>query len=73
MQVKSNKVARQLSSVPTTHRPQVLQAISDKVHSVTAEIKYLQAEGHKLRDLVRDCPDDVHSKLDWIQSRLSES
>ena len=73
MQPQSNKVARQLSSMPTTHRQSVLQAISSHVHKVTADIKHIQAEGQRLRGLIEECPEDVTSKLDWINARLAQN
>lgn len=71
MQAKSNKVARQLSSMPNTHREGTLSAISKKAHDLTAQIVHLKTESARLKDLVDGAPGNGISRLDWINKQLN--
>ncbi len=64
-------VSRQLSSVPQTHRLSTLRAIADKTHAMTERIEFLNVEGHRVRDALREMPEDVDSRLTWLNSRLN--
>jgi hypothetical protein len=67
---KSNPIARQLSSVPQTHRTSTLQAISQSAHKTTARIEFLKIEGQKIQELVDKMPEDASSRLAWLSSNL---
>lgn len=70
MQPKTNPIARQLSSVPRTHRQDTLNSISKKTHDVTARIEFLKVEGKKMQDLLQNVPDDSDSRLAWLHRQL---
>lgn len=73
MKPQSNKAARQLSSMPNTHRQSTLSAISAKTHSVTSEIKRLGVEANRLKELIDKAPKgDGLSRLDWIHQQLHQ-
>lgn len=73
MMPKSNKVARQLSSMPNTHRQSTLSAISAKAHATTSEIKRLGVEANRLKELIDKAPKgDGLSRLDWIHQQLHQ-
>ena len=72
MQMKTNKVARQLSSMPVTHRQSTLSAISAKTHSLTAQITHLGVESARLKDLVDGAPGNGVSRLDWIHQQINK-
>ena len=72
MQPKTNQLARQISSVPKTHRDDTLTAISKKTHAVTARIEFLKVEGQKMHDLLQGAPDDALSRLAWLNSQLHQ-
>lgn len=73
MQAKSNKVARQLSSVPQTHRASTLSAISQKAHDVTARIEHLKIEVKRMKDLAEKAPGQGQSRIDWIHNQLQSN
>jgi hypothetical protein len=70
MRPSSNPVARQLSSVPQTHRTSTLQAIAQKTHATTSRIEFLKDEGRRMRELLKQVPDDTSSRLAWLNSQL---
>ncbi|MCC7522318.1 hypothetical protein IT407_00745 [Candidatus Uhrbacteria bacterium] len=73
MMPKSNKVARQLSSMPNTHRQSTLSAISAKAHAITSEIKHLGVEVDRLKNLMERAPKgDGLSRLDWIHRQIQQ-
>jgi hypothetical protein len=71
MKAMSNIKARQLSSVPTTHRQSTLSAISAKAHSIDSRIEHLAVESKRLADLVKRAPGDGGSRLDWLAKQLN--
>lgn len=71
MLAKSNKIARQLSSVPQTHRTSTLSAISQKTHDLTARIEHLKIEVKRIKDLSEKAPGAGQSRIDWIHSQLN--
>ncbi|MFZ2803610.1 MAG: hypothetical protein WA001_00130 [Patescibacteria group bacterium] len=73
MMPKSNPAARQLSSVPQTHRASTLRAIAQKAHDVTARVQFLNTEGEKIRQLLENIPEDSDSRLAWLNSQLHGS
>lgn len=73
MMPQSNKVARQLSSIPNTHRQGVLQAISDKTHATTAKIAHLQVKATRLAQLFDQAPEESPSRIDWVHRQLNTS
>ncbi len=73
MLAKSNKVARQLSSTPQTHRTSTLTAISQKADSITSRIEYLKVEINRLKDLTAKAPGEGQSRLDWIHRQLNSN
>ncbi len=72
MKPMTNAKARQLSSVPTTHRESTLRAIGQKAHDVTARIEFLSVEGKRMADLVKNAPGDASSRLDWLHKQLTQ-
>jgi len=70
MLAKSNKVARQLSSVPQTHRTSTLSAISQKAHDLTARIEHLKIDVKRMKDLSDKAPGQGQSRIDWIHNQL---
>jgi hypothetical protein len=70
MQPSSNNVARQLSSIPQTHRASTLQAISSKTHDIAAKIVHLKLEAEKAKNLFDQVPANVTSRLDWIHAQV---
>ncbi len=64
---------RQLSSTPHTHRASVLSAISQKTHSITAQIQHLKIEGQRRRDIIQNAPGSGQSRLDWINQQLNQA
>jgi hypothetical protein len=73
MLAKSNKVARQLSSTPQTHRTSTLAAISQKAHDVTARIEHLKIEVKRMKDLSAQAPGQGQSRIDWIHNQLQSN
>jgi hypothetical protein len=73
MQAKSNKIARQLSSSPITHRASTLSAISQKAHDVTARIEHLKIEVKRMKDLAGKAPGQGQSRIDWIHNQLQSN
>ena len=71
MKAMSNIKARQLSSVPTTHRQSTLSAISAKAHSIDSRIEHLAVEGRRIANLVKHAPGDASSRLDWLHKQLN--
>ena len=66
----SNMKARQLSSVPTTHRQSVLSSISGHHRGENEKIVWLKNEAARLASEVRDVPEDTDSRLAWINAQL---
>lgn len=73
MMPKSNPAARQLSSVPQTHRTATLRAIAQKAHDATARIQFLNTEAKRMQELLDRVPEDSDSRLAWINSQLHGS
>jgi hypothetical protein len=73
MQIQSNKMARQLSSNPLTHRLGVLQSISTKTHQTTSKIAHLQVKAKRLAGLFDEAPEDSASRIDWVHRQLNEA
>jgi hypothetical protein len=73
MKPMTNTKARQLSSVPTTHRAATLNAISQKAHSIDARIEFLAVEGNRMKDLIKQAPGDASSRLDWLHKQLTQT
>jgi len=71
MKVGTNTKARQLSSVPNTHRQSTLNAISSKAHSIDSRIEHLAVEGRRMKELIAQAPGDATSKLDWLHKQLT--
>lgn len=71
MQPRSNPVARQLSSMPQTHRASTLQAIAQKAHANNARIEFLKVEGQRVNDLLKHMPSDASSRLAWVNQQLN--
>jgi hypothetical protein len=71
MKVGTNTKARQLSSVPNTHRESTLNAISAKAHSIDARIEHLAVEGKRIADLIKQAPGHGSSRLDWLHKQLN--
>lgn len=71
MNLGTNIKARQLSSVPNTHRQSTLNAISAKAHSIDARIEHLAVESKRLADLVKQAPGTGGSRLDWLAKQLN--
>ncbi len=69
---KVNLSARQLSSVPQTHRTATLRAIADKTHAMTEEIKILAAQGTRMGEILAQIPEDAGSRLDWLNRQLQQ-
>jgi hypothetical protein len=72
MQPKSNPVARKISSAPQTHRADTLSSISKKTHQATARIEYIRAEGQKMHEMLQHVPDDIGSRLAWLNNQLNQ-
>ena len=70
MMPSSNMKARQLSSVPMTHRQSVLSSISGHHHGENSKIVWLKNESNRLAREVQDVPEDTGSRLAWINSQL---
>ena len=70
MLAKTNKVARQLTSMPQTHRTSTLAAISQKTHDLTARIVHLGVEIQRIKDVTANAPGQGQSRLDWIHRQL---
>jgi hypothetical protein len=70
-----NAPLRKLSSVHRTHRDQVLSAIGDKHHKLNARIDHSRGSAMKFRDSLHtftaSMPEDVGSRLDWMQKQLN--
>jgi len=73
MKAMSNIKARQLSSVPNTHRPETLSAIGGKAHRNDSRIEYLAVEGKRMKDLIAKAPGDASSRLDWLHKQLTSN
>jgi hypothetical protein len=73
MKPMTNAKARQLSSVPTTHRAATLNAISQKAHSNDARIEFLMVEGQRLKEIVQNAPGAGQSRIDWIHKQLHQT
>ncbi|MDQ7815309.1 MAG: hypothetical protein RDU25_05930 [Patescibacteria group bacterium] len=67
----ANLQVRKLTHTHLTHRAQTLQAISQKAHAIDSRIEYLKVQGEKARKLLDDMPDDVSSRLAWLNSQLN--
>ncbi len=67
----SNLKLSKLTQTHQTHRTQTLQAISQKAHAIDSRIEYLKVQGEKARRLLDDMPDDVSSRLAWLNSQLN--
>lgn len=63
-------LSRKLPTVVQTHRSSTLNAISQKTHHLTARIEFLKSEGHRMRELLDQVPEDTGSRLAWLSSRL---
>lgn len=72
MKPMTNAKARQLSSVPTTHRAATLNAIANKAHSIDSRIEFLAVEGKKMKDLIKQAPGNASSRLDWLHKQLTQ-
>lgn len=70
MMPSSNMKARQLSSVPMTHRQSVLSSISGHHHGENSKIVWLKNEANRLAREVQEVPEDTDSRLAWINSQL---
>ncbi|HVM91050.1 MAG TPA: hypothetical protein VMU11_04105 [Verrucomicrobiae bacterium] len=71
MKPTSNIKARQLSSIPTTHRESTLRAIGSKAHSIDSRIEHLAVEGRRIANLIKQAPGHGSSRLDWLHKQLN--
>lgn len=62
---------RKVSSIHITHRQDTLEAISKKAHSINARVEFLHHEAERLNSLLQNVPEDVGSRLDWLNRQLS--
>jgi hypothetical protein len=72
MQPQSNKIARQLSSMPQTHRQSTLSAIAQKHHQLNAAVAMNFNKAEKLKALLDEAPAHAPSRLAWVQSQLNQ-
>jgi hypothetical protein len=73
MMPSSNMKARQLSSVPATHRQSTLSSISGHHHGENSKIVWLKSDAARLASEVRDIPEDTDSRLAWINAQLHQN
>ncbi len=67
--------SRQITSPIQTHRSATLSSIAAKHQALNSRIQHsgaLAASFRKsLQDLEKDMPDDLGSRLDWLQKQLN--
>ncbi len=69
---QSNLAARQLSSVPQTHRTETLRAIASKAHAIGERIQYLGTDAQRMSELLQNVPEDTSSRLTWLSAQLNQ-
>lgn len=60
---------RKISSVPHAGAT-TLQAITDDTQSLTARVQAIEVKSEKTQTALRNVPDDVGSRLDWLSGQL---
>lgn len=58
--------------MPTTARQSTLSAISQKTHTLTAQIVHVKAQGHKMQAVFSDAETDAASRLDMAHALVNK-
>ena len=69
---QSNLAARQLSSIPQTHRTETLRAIAGKAHALSEKIQYLKTDGQRMSGMLQNVPENTGSRLAWLSAQLNQ-
>jgi hypothetical protein len=70
MTMPSQPLSRKLPTVIHTHHASTLNAISRKTSDIVSRVEFLKSEGHRMRELLDQVPEDSSSRLAWLSSRL---
>ena len=71
MQGPANFQVHKIAAAHVTHRPQTLQAISQKAHAIDSRIEVIRSQANKAQEALRNVPEDTVSRLQWLQQQLS--
>lgn len=58
--------------MPQTHRTATLRAIAGKAHALSERIEFLKTESHRMSEILENVPEDVDSRLTWLNRQLNQ-
>ncbi len=67
-----NSHIRITSSTSQAQHPRTLRAIAEKTDELTSHLTVLAAESERVSALIQQIPDDVSSRLAWLNNNLCQ-